>query len=140
MLLHRLFSSCGKQGSLSSRGAQASWGFGFSCGRAQALGHAGFSSCGFRTLERRLSSCSAWASLLCRMWDLSGPGIEPVSPALAGRFFTTELPGKPPHTYIDTHTYMYTHTHIYIYTHTYMYIYTHTHKHIYITCLYNFKD
>ena len=23
------------------------------------------------------------------------PGIEPVSPALAGGFFTTELPGKP---------------------------------------------
>ena len=27
--------------------------------------------------------------------DLSDPGIEPVSPALAGRFFTTEPPGKP---------------------------------------------
>ena len=27
--------------------------------------------------------------------DLSGPGIEPVSPALAGGFFTTEPPGKP---------------------------------------------
>ena len=27
--------------------------------------------------------------------DLSNPGIEPVSPALAGRFFTTEPPGKP---------------------------------------------
>ena len=25
----------------------------------------------------------------------SNPGIEPVSPALAGRFFTTEPPGKP---------------------------------------------
>ena len=30
------------------------------------------------------------------MWDLPGPGIEPESPALAGRFFTTEPPGKPP--------------------------------------------
>ena len=29
------------------------------------------------------------------MWDLPGPGIEPMSPALAGRFFTTEPPGKP---------------------------------------------
>ena len=29
------------------------------------------------------------------MWDLPGPGMEPVSPALAGRFFTTEPPGKP---------------------------------------------
>ena len=27
--------------------------------------------------------------------DLPDPGIEPVSPALAGRFFTTELPRKP---------------------------------------------
>ena len=29
------------------------------------------------------------------MRDLSGSGIEPGSPALAGRFFTTELPEKP---------------------------------------------
>ena len=29
--------------------------------------------------------------------DLPNPGIEPMSPALAGRFFTTEPPGKPPH-------------------------------------------
>ena len=27
------------------------------------------------------------------MWDLPGPGIKPVSPALAGGFFTTEPPG-----------------------------------------------
>ena len=27
--------------------------------------------------------------------DLTDPGIELTSPALAGRFFTTELPGKP---------------------------------------------
>jgi len=27
--------------------------------------------------------------------DLPNPGIEPTSPALAGRFFTTEPPGKP---------------------------------------------
>ena len=27
--------------------------------------------------------------------DLPDPGIEPASSALAGRFFTTELPGKP---------------------------------------------
>ena len=27
--------------------------------------------------------------------DLPDPGIEPASPALAGRFFTTEPPGKP---------------------------------------------
>ena len=29
------------------------------------------------------------------MWDLPGPGLEPVSPALAGGFSTTLLPGKP---------------------------------------------
>ena len=28
------------------------------------------------------------------MWDLSGPGLEPVSPALAGGFLTTAPPGK----------------------------------------------
>ena len=28
------------------------------------------------------------------MWDLPGSGIERVSPALAGRFFTTKPPGK----------------------------------------------
>ena len=28
--------------------------------------------------------------------DLSGPGIEPASPALAGRFFTTEPPAGSP--------------------------------------------
>ena len=27
--------------------------------------------------------------------DLSNPGIKPMSPELAGRFFTTEPPGKP---------------------------------------------
>ena len=29
------------------------------------------------------------------MWDLPGSGIEPVSPALAGRLLTTGPPGKP---------------------------------------------
>ena len=31
------------------------------------------------------------------MWDLPRPGIEPVSPALAGRFLATGLPGKSPY-------------------------------------------
>ena len=43
----------------------------------------------------RLSSCGSRAQLLCGMWDLPRPGLEPVSPALAGRFSTTALPGKP---------------------------------------------
>ena len=29
------------------------------------------------------------------MWHLPGPGVEPVSLALAGGFLTTRLPGKP---------------------------------------------
>ena len=29
------------------------------------------------------------------MWDLPGSGIEPMSPALQGKLFTTEPPGKP---------------------------------------------
>ena len=29
------------------------------------------------------------------IWDLPTPGIEPMSPASADRFFTTEPPGKP---------------------------------------------
>ena len=44
---------------------------------------------------RRLSNCGSQAHLLRGMWDLPGPGLEPVSPALAGRFSTTEPPGKP---------------------------------------------
>ena len=32
---------------------------------------------------------------LCHMWNPPRQGIKPVSPALAGGFFTTELPGKP---------------------------------------------
>ena len=30
------------------------------------------------------------------MWDLPRPGLEPVSPALAGGFLTTVPPGKDP--------------------------------------------
>ena len=37
-----------------------------------------------------------WPSLWKSMWDLTRQGIEPMSPALAGRFFTTESPGKLP--------------------------------------------
>ena len=35
------------------------------------------------------------AQLLHGMWNLPGAGIEPVSPALAGGFFTTVPPVKP---------------------------------------------
>ena len=49
-----------------------------------------------RLQTRRLSSCGSRAQLLRGMWDLPGPGLEPVSPALAGGFSTTAPPGKPP--------------------------------------------
>ena len=48
-----------------------------------------------RLQTRRLSSCGSRAQLLRSMWDLPRPGLEPVSPALAGRFSTTAPPGKP---------------------------------------------
>ena len=44
---------------------------------------------------RRLSSCGSRAQPLLGMWDLPRPGLEPVSPALAGRLSTTAPPGKP---------------------------------------------
>ena len=51
----------------------------------QSMGsrHMGFSSCGAR------------AQLLHCMWYLPGPGLKPMSPALAGGFLTTAPPGKP---------------------------------------------
>ena len=49
-----------------------------------------------RLQSRRLSNCGSRAQLLRGMWDLPRPGLEPVSPALAGRFSTTAPPGKPP--------------------------------------------
>ena len=83
LLLHGLFSGCREWGLLSSCSVRASYCRGFSCCRAWALGHAGFNSYG------------AGALLLHGRWDLTGSGVEPVSPALAGRFFITEPPGKP---------------------------------------------
>ena len=50
-----------------------------------------------RLQARRVSNCGSWAQLLRGMWDLPGPGLEPVCPALAGRLSTTAPPGKPPH-------------------------------------------
>ena len=35
------------------------------------------------------------------MWDLPGPGIEPVTPALAGGFLTTAPPGKSFPTFLN---------------------------------------
>ena len=48
---------------------------------------------------RRLSNCGSWAQPLRGMWDPPRPGLEPVSPASAGRLSTTAPPGKPPFYY-----------------------------------------
>ena len=48
-----------------------------------------------RLQTRRLSSCGSQAQLLRGMWDPPRPGLEPTSPALAGRLSTTAPPGKP---------------------------------------------
>ena len=48
-----------------------------------------------RLQTRRLSNCGSQAQPLHGMWDPPRPGLEPVSPALAGRLSTTAPPGKP---------------------------------------------
>ena len=67
-----VFSSCGEQG-CPSLFAQASPCSGFSCCRAQALG-----VLASVVAVRRPSSYGTQAQLLCSMWDLPRPGIEPV--------------------------------------------------------------
>ena len=104
-LLHAGFLQLRRAGATLHCGARASHCGGFSCCRTWALGMRtsivmvhGLSSCGAQALQHRLSSCGTWAQLLRSMWDLprpgTGPGIEPLSPALAGGLLTTVPPGK----------------------------------------------
>ena len=83
----RAFSSCGKRGPL------------FIAVR-RPLTIAASLVAEHRLQTHRLSNCGSRAQLLCSMWDLPRPGLEPVSPALAGRLSTTVPPGKPPATFI----------------------------------------
>ena len=53
-----------------------------------------------RLQTRRLSNCGSRAYSLHGMWDPPRPGLEPLSPALAGRFSTTAPPGKPKNTFL----------------------------------------
>ena len=78
----RAFSSCGKRGPL------------FIAVRGPVIIAASVVA-EHRLQMCRLSNCGSRAHLLCGMWDLPGPGLKPVSPALAGRFSTTAPPGKP---------------------------------------------
>ena len=70
-----------------SRGYSSLWCAGFSLQWLLLLRNMGSRQVGF-------SSCGLQAQLLYSMWDLPGPAIEPVSPALAGGFMTTGPPGK----------------------------------------------
>ena len=78
----RAFSSCGKRGPLfiAVRGP-------LTIVASLVVEH--------RLQTRRLSSCGSRAQLPRGTWDLPRPGLEPVSPALAGRLSTTAPPGKP---------------------------------------------
>ena len=86
----RAFSSCGKRGPLfiAVRGPL------FIAVRGP-LTIAASLAAEHRLQTRRLSNCGSRAQLLRGMWDLPGPGLEPASPALAGRLSTTAPPGKP---------------------------------------------
>ena len=79
----RAFSSCGKRGPL------------FSAARGPLTTAASPVADHRLQTARRLSNCGSRAQLLRGMWDLPRPGLEPVSPALAGRLSTTAPPGKP---------------------------------------------
>ena len=78
----RAFSSCGKRGPL----------FIAVCGPLTIVASL---VAEHRLQTRMLSSCGSRTQLLRGMWDLPRPGLEPVSPALAGRLSTTAPPGKP---------------------------------------------
>ena len=61
-----------------------------------------FSRHGLQVQELQLAGSRVWAQVVaqawlpCGSWGLPGAVIEPVSPALQGRFLTTGPPGKPP--------------------------------------------
>ena len=77
----RAFSSCGKRGPL----------FIAVCGSLAIAA----SRCGAQVPDAQAQQLWLTGQLLRGMWDLPRPGLEPVSPALAGRFSTTAPPGKP---------------------------------------------
>ena len=88
------FSGGGEQGLCSSCGMRTSHCGDFSCCGARALGHVAFSSYDMQALQHRLSSCSPRGQFPRAMWDLLRAGMEPLSPALAGRLLTRGPPGK----------------------------------------------
>ena len=63
--------------------------------QASVVAAHGLSSCVSWAREHRLSSYGTQGQLLCSIWDLPEPGIEPVSPELAGRFLPLIYQGIP---------------------------------------------
>ena len=80
-------------GGYSSLGSQASHCGGFFCYRAQALG-SWAQQLWFMGFRMRAQYWATWAQLLCGMWNLPGPGVKPMSPALPGGFLSTVPTGK----------------------------------------------
>ena len=98
----RAFSSCGERGPLfiAVRGPPTI--------AASPVAEQGLQTC-------RLSNCGSRAQPLRGTWDPPRPGLEPASPALAGRLPTTAPPGKPRKLFsastlpaYDTHKHQYT--------------------------------
>ena len=86
----RALSSCGKRGPLfiAVRGP-------LTIAASPAAEH--------RLQTRRLSNRGSRAQPLRGMRDPPRPGLEPASPALAGRLSTTAPPGKPPRFFDNGH-------------------------------------
>ena len=71
------------------------WFAGFSLRYILLLQSTGCRHMGSVVVVLRLQSIGSIVVAHLSMWDPPGPGIEPVSPALVGGFFTTEPPGNP---------------------------------------------
>ena len=90
----RAFSSCGKRGPLliAVRGP-------LTIAASLVAEH--------KLQTRRLSSCGPRAQLLRGTRDPPRPGLEPVSPALAGRLSTAAPPGKPYTSFLKVFIYLF---------------------------------
>ena len=119
------FSSCDERGLLSRCGTWVSHCSGLSCCEAWAPGTwasvvkvRGLSSCssGLHSTGSTVVVHRFTCTGLLGMWGLPGPGIKPVSAALAEGFFTPDPPGKPtcgpnmgelPTLYLEDHQYLF---------------------------------
>ena len=76
---------------------------GYSDGSARASHFGRSSCCGARAPGvGNFRSCGAHAQLLRSMWNPPGPGIEPMSPVLAGGFSTTGPSGESCSLFLDS--------------------------------------